>query len=155
MISSTIEVYGADAHSQILCLANNSRGVVNNEILRLCEPIKNKNTVGHGYITWLAEIEDNLILNAIRYNDREDIYFKHLTSWFDLDFAWYDNHTKQIMVWGEIDKVKDSIDELKQLLENTLRQELQKMKDDDIRERNLQRQLERDDYKEYDQFKHT
>ena len=152
MFSSTIEVYGADARSQIMCLTN---GSMKNEIVRLCETINPNNTVGHGFITLPAEMEDNLILNAIRYKDANDIYLKHLCSWYELDFAWYDKDTKQVMVWGDMEKVKESIVELKLLIENVLRQELQNMKDEDIRERNLQRKLERDDFKDYDKFKHT
>jgi hypothetical protein len=171
MISITNEVCGADADSQIMSLTNNSRDISKNEILKQRETIKNKNTIGHGYITVPSGMEDNLVLNVIRFKDAKDTYLKHLTSWFELDFAWYNKVTKQVMVWGDIEKVKDSIVDLRRLLETALFKDLQRLVDEEkenILKKEIQIEIilkkeiqierrvwERDDYYDYDPDKHT
>jgi len=146
MFSMTNEVYSADAKDQIMHLTKNLLGFPKNESLRICELLKMNETIGYGYINAPSGMGDAMILNAIRYKDAKDNYFKHLLSWFELDFAWYDKESRQVMLWGDHDKVKDSIVELKELLENTLLAELDKERE---------RRLERADNKEFDEFKHT
>jgi hypothetical protein len=153
MFNNTIEVLSADAKAQIMSMTN---GFSNNEKARISELFKENEKIGYGYITVPSIMEDQLVLNTIRYKDTKDIYFKHLLSWFELDFAWYDKESKQVMLWGEYDKVKESIIELKELLENTLQEKYRII--DQEKERNLQLQEEmfyEREAREYDPLKHT
>ena len=163
MFSTTNEVFGSDAKDQIMCTTKNLRGFPTNDSLRICELLQTTDKIGYGYITVPTAMDDALILNAIRYKDTKDIYFKHLLSWFELDFAWYDNEIKQVMVWGEIEKVKVSIIDLKRLLETALLKDLQRMIDEDKKsilkietmEREYCKNEYRDRERDYDPFKHT
>lgn len=163
MFSSTNEVFRADAKDQIMCITKDLLGFPKNESLRICELLKMNETIGYGYITVPIAMGDKLILNAIRYKDAKDIYFKHLTSWFEVDFAWYDKDSKQVMVWGDIEKVKDSIIELKELLESILLEDLKKMRDEEkksilkieIMDGEYCKNQYRDRERDYDPFKHT
>jgi len=153
MLNNTIEVLSADAKAQIMSITN---GFPNNEKTRISELFKENEKIGYGYITVPSIMEDQLVLNTIRYKDTKDIYFKHLLSWFELDFAWYDKESKQVMLWGEYDKVKESIVELKELLENTLQEKYRII--DQEKERNLQLREEilyEREAREYDPLKHT
>ena len=153
MFNNTIEVLSADAKAQIMSMTN---GFPNNEKARIFELFKENEKIGYGYITIPSIMEDQLVLNTIRYNDTKDIYFKHLLSWFELDFAWYDKESKQVMLWGEYDKVKESIVELKELLGNTLQEKYRII--DQEKERNLQLREEMfygREAREYDPLKHT
>ena len=153
MFNNTSEVLSADAKGQIMSITNE---FPKNEKTRISELFKENEKIGYGYITIPSIMEDQLVLNTIRYKDTYDIYFKHLLSWFELDFAWYDKKSKQVMLWGEYDKIKESIVELKELLGNTL-QEKYRIKDQE-KERNLQlreEMLYEREAREYDPFKHT
>ena len=158
MFSSTNEVSRADAKDQIMCTTNNLRGIPKNESLRIFELLKTNETIGYGCINVPPEMGDALILNTIRYKDPKDIYFKHLTTWFEVDFAWYDKDSKQVMVWGKIENVKDSINDLKHLLETDLHKDLQRLiykeKENIIKRKRELRELVRDD-KDCDPYKHT
>jgi len=166
MFSSTDEVFSADAKDQIMCITKNLRGFPTNDSLIICELLQTRDKIGYGYITVPIAMGDELILNAIRYKDAKDIYFKHLTSWFEVDFAWYDKDSKQVMVWGDIEKVKDSIIELKELLESTLIEDLKKMRDEDrekVKEKKKEKVIKKENIdreywdreRDYDPFKHT
>jgi hypothetical protein len=164
MFSSTDEVFSADAKDQIMCITKNLNGFPKNESIKITELLQTNDKIGYGYVTVPIAMSDALILNAIRYKDTKDIYFKHLISWFEVDFAWYDKELKQVMIWGEIEKVKDSIAELKNLLENTLLEELHKMiveerEKEKEKEKNLKKerewQLQEREDRDYDPFKHT
>ena len=166
MFSSTDEVFSADAKDQIMCITKDLRGFPKNESLRISDLLQINETIGYGYITVPTAMGDELILNAIRYKDTKDIYLKHLTSWFEVDFAWYDKDSKQVMVWGDIEKVKDSIIELKELLESTLIEDLKKMRDEDrvkVKEKEKEKVIKKENIdreywdreRDYDPFKHT
>jgi hypothetical protein len=163
MFSTTNEVFRADAKDQIMCITKDLRGFPKNESLRICELLKTNETIGYGYITVPTAMGDELILNAIRYKDTKDIYLKHLTSWFEVDFAWYDKDSKQVMVWGDIEKVKVSIIDLKRLLETALLKDLQRMIDEDkksiLKIEIMKREYSDREYwdreRDYDPFKHT
>jgi hypothetical protein len=163
MFSSTDEVFRADAKDQIMCITKDLRGFSKNESLRISELLQINETIGYGYITVPTAMGDELILNAIRYKDPKDIYLKHLTSWFEVDFAWYDKESKQVMVWGDIEKVKVSIIDLKRLLETALLKDLQRMIDEEkksiLKIEIMKREYSDREYwdreREYDPFKHT
>jgi hypothetical protein len=122
MFNSTSEVFSADAKDQIMCLTH---GIPKNEQARILELFRENEKIGYGYITVPSIMEDPLVLHTIRYKDSKDIYFKHILSWFEMDFVWYDKETKQVMVWGEYCKVKTAIAELKELLEYALHERME------------------------------
>ena len=158
MFHSTKNVSSVDAKAQIMNLTVN----IKNETLKIYELFQTQETIGYGYITVPTAMEDAMVLDAIRYKDAKDVYFKHIRSWFDVEFAWYDKESKQVMVWGEYNKVNTSIIELKELLEYTLKEDLKRMVSEDLenerkvkQQARLRRMEERDNEREYDAFKHT
>ena len=146
-----------------MCITKDLRGFPKNESLRISDLLQINETIGYGYITVPTAMGDELILNAIRYKDPKDIYLKHLTSWFEVDFAWYDKDSKQVMVWGDIEKVKDSIIDLRRLLETALLKDLQRLIDEEkksiLKIEIMKREYSDREYwdreRDYDPFKHT
>jgi dsDNA-binding SOS-regulon protein len=116
MFSETKEISSADAYDEVMKYTQNLKAFSEIKKAEINEAFKEKNMTTCGFLTPYENLTEKEILEIIRYNDKKDINFAHLTEWFQLDIICYNPKTKQIIIWGDYHNVKETIEELKEML---------------------------------------
>lgn len=111
------------AYEQIMAFTENFKHAPLNKVSDLQEELRNTlpQEPTFGYVMYPPFLlTDADVVNAMRYNDRNDIHFTHFTVWYELAFVFLDFHAKQIMCWGTKQNVQDALEGMQELLHNAI-----------------------------------
>jgi len=61
----------------------------------------------YGYVLVPAHISDELVIRTLSYDDPQDKYFMQMNMQLNLDFSWYDECGRHVMIWSERKQTMD------------------------------------------------
>ena len=61
----------------------------------------------YGYILVPANISDSHVLQVLKFDDPQDKYFMQMNMQLNLDFSWYDECGRHVMIWSERKQTMD------------------------------------------------
>jgi len=106
-MTTTHQREARDSMRQIKMLTNDFKNFPRDLAMLVETTIMSRPQSYYGYILVPAHISDTQVLQVLKFDDPQDKYFMQMNMQLNLDFSWYDECGRHVMLWCERKQTMD------------------------------------------------